>query len=398
MMKQAGTPMEYAQDPFLFPLIREPRSRWERAGLSERQERTFNRVATLLVALFLTGWTYTIGFAPREHLRADQPPVATLSDRLIRSPLASDAPPEPVFVVDQFVRGFEEDFEEQVGGLSGAVKVNIVNPGDSVNLPGMADSLPSGAQIVLRPTDGAGGTGGAEVPATQVPAGGGIWNLALRMRDAIRPASDVSVITLVPLSQKRGGRIGNYRIGNWPYEGGGAPKAIYRPPPGLIRVTPQNKETWLSEHIQLKDFITKGQENVWPKYVAVQPRILDKIELVVQELELMGHPVENIFAVSGFRTPAYNAGGGNTSGRGALSRHMYGDAMDIAIDNDRNGVMDDLNGDGRITLADARVIGTAVDRVEAKYPQLVGGMHYYPPTGGHRGMVHIDTRGYRARW
>jgi hypothetical protein len=25
-------------------------------------------------------------------------------------------------------------------------------------------------------------------------------------------------------------------------------------------------------------------------------------------------------------------------------------------------------------------------------------MHYYPPTGGHQGMVHIDTRGFRARW
>lgn len=394
----AAAPMEYAQDPFLFPLVREPRSRWERAGLSERQERTFNRVATLLVGLFLTGWTYTIGFAPRAHLRADQPPVASITDRLIRSPLASDAAPEPAFLVDQFVRGFEASFEEQVGGLSGAVKVSIVNPGDSIDLPGSADSLPADAQIVLRPTDGAGGTGAAEVPATQAPAQGGIWNLVLRMRDAIRPASDVSVITLVPLSEKRAGRIGSYRIGNWPYEQGGAPKAIYRPPPGLIRVTQENKEMWLSEHIQLKDFITKGQENVWPKYVAVQPRVLDKIELVVQELELMGHPVENIFAVSGFRTPAYNAGGGNTVGRGALSRHMYGDAMDIAIDNDRNGIMDDLNGDGRINLADARVIGAAVDRVEKKYPQLVGGMHYYPPTGGHQGMVHIDTRGYRARW
>ena len=59
--------------------------------------------------------------------------------------------------------------------------------------------------------------------------------------------------------------------------------------------------------------------------------------------------------------------------------------MDIAVDNDRNGIMDDLNGDGRINLSDARVIGQAVDRVEAKHPELVGGMHYYPPTGGHQG-------------
>ena len=389
--------MEYAQDPFLFPLIREPRSRWERAGLSQRQERMFNRVATLLVGLFLVGWVYTLVFAPRAYLRADQPPIARISAQLIRSPLAVDAAPEPAFLVDEFVRSFEEDFAQEVGGLSGDIKVSIVNPGDSLNLPGMADSLPEGAQIVLQPTDGAGGTGTA-LPAGQAPSSGGIWNLVLRMRDAVRPASDVSVITLVPLSEKRGGSIGSYRIGNWPYESGGAPKPVYRPPAGLIRVTPENKEMWLSEHIQLKDFITKGQENVWPKYVAVQPRVLDKVELVIQELEAMGHPVKNIFAVSGFRTPAYNAGGGNTAGRGQLSRHMYGDAMDIAVDNDSNGIMDDLNGDGRINLSDARVIGAAVDRVEKKYPTLVGGMHYYPPTGGHQGMVHIDTRGFRARW
>jgi uncharacterized protein YcbK (DUF882 family) len=385
--------MEYAHDPFLFPLVREPSSRWERSGLSEKQERAFNRVATLLAGLFLVGWMYTIFFAPRADLMADGPPVARISTQLIRSPLAKDAAPEPVFLVDEFVRSFEAQFEKQVGGLSGAVKVDIVEPGDSVSLPG--GSLPQGAQIVLTSTDSA--AGGTQ-PATGTPGRSGIWNVVLQMRDAVRPASDVSVITLVPLSAKRAGRIGNYRIGNWPNEQGGATNPIYRPPAGMIEVTPQNRDTWLSEHIQLKDFITKGQENVWPKYVVVQPRILDKIELVIQELELMGHPVENIFAVSGFRTPAYNAGGGNTSGRGKLSRHMYGDAMDIAVDNDKNNIMDDLNGDGRINLSDARVIGQAVDRVEKKYPAMVGGMHYYPPTGGHQGMVHIDTRGFRARW
>jgi uncharacterized protein YcbK (DUF882 family) len=389
--------MEYARDPFLFPLVHEPLSRWERAGLSERQERTFNRVATLLVGTFLVGWIYTLVFAPRKDLRAEVP-VASITSQIIRSPLAADAPPAPAFVMDNFIRQFEADFEKDVGGLSGAIKVSIVQPGDSLQLPGAADSLPDGARVVLAPTDGTGALPGAEQPADAAPSESGVWNLVLRMRDAARPASDVSVITLVPLSEKRNGSIGSYRIGNWPFEQGGAPKPVYRPPAGLIRVTPQNKDIWLSEHIQLKDFITKGQEDVWPKYVAVQPRVLDKVELVIQELELMGHPVENIFAVSGFRTPAYNAGGGNTVGRGQLSRHMYGDAMDIAVDNDRNNIMDDLNGDGRINLNDARVIGEAVDRVERKYPQLVGGMHYYPPTGGHQGMVHIDTRGFRARW
>jgi len=210
---------------------------------------------------------------------------------------------------------------------------------------------------------------------------------------------NLQVIRMVPMSVKRGGSVGRYKIGNWPCEVGRCPaNPIYQTPKGMIEVTPQNKEIFLSEHIQLKDFITKLQENVWPKYVVVNPKNLDKIELVVKELEAMGYPVDNLFAVSGFRSPWYNASGGSTAGRGQLSRHMWGDAMDIAVDNDRNGIMDDLNRDGAINLKDARIIGQAVDRVEKKYPSLVGGMHYYPPTGGHKGMVHIDTRGNRARW
>lgn len=384
--------MEYARDEFLFPLWTEPYSRWERSGLDPRKERIFNGVAGLLVAVFLAGWVYTLGFAPREYLDPNQPAVARLSTELMRSPLNAETAPEPAFLVDAFVQSFESDFEEQAGGQSGALKVDIVKPGERVDLPAGADSLPAGAQIVLQNEEG------ERIPASGTPTQSGIWNLVLQVRDAVRPASDVHVITLVPLSDKKNGRIGTYNIGNWPYEQGGAPKEVYRPPAGLIQVTPENRDLWLSEHIQLKDFITKGQENVWPKYVAVQPRVLDKVELVIQELQSMGHPVTNIFAVSGFRTPSYNAGGGVTTGRGKLSRHMYGDAMDIAVDNDNNGIMDDLNGDGSINLADARVIGAAVDRVEAKYPNLVGGMHYYPPTGGHQGMVHIDTRGFRARW
>ena len=47
--------MEYTEDHLLFPLVTEPKSRWEKAGLSPRQEASFNRVSLLLVALFLTG-------------------------------------------------------------------------------------------------------------------------------------------------------------------------------------------------------------------------------------------------------------------------------------------------------------------------------------------------------
>ena len=382
--------MEYAEDHFLFPLVTENRSRWEKAGLSPRQERSFNRVSTLLVAMFVTGWLYSIFIAPRADLLG-RPPVARISGAITRTPLAVDAPPEAAFVTDRVVQAFSADFQREVAGASGAVRVKVLKPGETLETP----EVPQGAQVELHPR---GGTAGGAVAADQPGQAPGIWNVVLKMANAIRPAADVAVITLVPLSAKQNGRIGGYRIGSWPFERGGAPKPIYEPPPGLVKVTRENMNLWVSEHVQLGDFVTKGQTEVWPKYVAMQPRELDKVELTLQELEREGHPVKNIFVVSAFRTPSYNESGGDPSGRAALSRHMYGDAMDIAIDNDNDGFMDDLNGDGRVNVEDARVLGRAAERVEEAHPELVGGIGIYTPTGAHHGFVHIDTRGYRARW
>jgi len=399
--------MEHAHDPWLFPLVREPASRWERSGLTPDQERWFNRVSLGLFVLFVLGWGYAIGLrlaqpAPTDAAATLTPVLGPSSpsslgdpnapplpgERITRNPLSPGADPiAPTLtaaVLGRTARDYAASLPREVRGHSGNVYVQILEPEEEPALPAagrgeLAFSL--GDRI-------AGNLGGA-----------GVWNVVLRSGSRQAAVPNLAVIRTVPMSAKKNGRIGAYRIGNWPCEVGDCPgNPIYATPAGMIEVTPENKEMFLSKHIQLKDFITKLQDDVWPKYVVVNPKLLDKIELVVLELEAMGHPVSNLFAVSGFRSPWYNANGGTTAGRGALSRHMYGDAMDIAVDNDRNGIMDDLNGDGRINLADARVIGAAVDRVERKYPDLVGGMHYYPPTGGHRGMVHIDTRGNRARW
>jgi hypothetical protein len=77
---------------------------------------------------------------------------------------------------------------------------------------------------------------------------------------------------------------------------------------------------------------------------------------------------------------------------------MFGDAADIFVDDDGDGWMDDLNGDGRVDIEDAKVILRSVDRVEREHPELVGGAGIYAASGGHGPFIHIDTRGYRARW
>lgn len=80
------------------------------------------------------------------------------------------------------------------------------------------------------------------------------------------------------------------------------------------------------------------------------------------------------------------------------SRHQYGDAADVYVVNGSRDWMSDLNNDGAVDTRDARVLASAAERVERKYPELVGGIGVYTATSAHGPFVHIDVRGKRARW
>jgi hypothetical protein len=212
------------------------------------------------------------------------------------------------------------------------------------------------------------------------------------------PAAGVSLIVMKPFSAKVDGRIGSYRMGNWPYERGTPRSPNYAPPKGFIEVTPENFGTRVSEHFTVGQFLTKDQGNVWPKYLVLDRRLLDKLELTIAELQHMGYPVKNFSIMSGFRTPQYNVRGVGSGGRSAVSRHQYGDASDVYPDDNGDGRMDDLNRDGRVDLKDAKILASAAEVVERKNPQLVGGIGIYPANSAHGPFVHIDARGTRARW
>jgi len=373
--------MSHDLDDQLFPVRRPPESFWERTGLTHRQRQVLDGSLALLLMLFTVGWIYSAVDA----IRRGEAPTVTREIAARGAPFGSGSAPDAAFALDALVQQLV-DWEE-IRGESGELQVLFQEPGDSIVLP---DSVASQVEIEYVPPDG----GAAGTPGATEPSQDGVWNLLLRVGNAVRQVPRLNVVTLTPASALTGGRIGEYRVGEWP-SGEGA----YAPPRGFVQVTPATMDTYVSTHFQLKDFLTKGQEGVWPKYVVLSPRLLDKLELTLQELERRGHPVEDVFVVSGFRTPIYNQTGGDTRGRGALSRHMYGDAADIAIDNDGDGCMDDLTGDGRVDVEDARVIVEAAEQVERDHPQLIGGIGIYAPVrGSHCGMVHIDTRGTRARW
>jgi uncharacterized protein YcbK (DUF882 family) len=51
-----------------------------------------------------------------------------------------------------------------------------------------------------------------------------------------------------------------------------------------------------------------------------------------------------------------------------------------------------------VDTRDAGVLASAAERVEQRYPQLIGGIGIYKATDAHGPFVHIDVRGNRARW
>lgn len=206
-------------------------------------------------------------------------------------------------------------------------------------------------------------------------------------------------ITMRPFREKLGAHVGPYHVGYWPAERRIVRAASYENPEGFIEVTKENQDTYVSDHFRLRDFLTHDQASVWPKYLVLREALIDKLELVIADIELRGVEVNHVVVLSGFRTPQYNAlGVGDRGGRAQDSRHQYGDAADIQIDNNRDGRMDDLNGDGRVDIRDVRVISDAVDNVERRYPDLVGGVGHYHAMGPSGPFAHIDVRGYRARW
>lgn len=204
-------------------------------------------------------------------------------------------------------------------------------------------------------------------------------------------------VNLVPFSAKKKGMLGTYRMGSWPAEQRSVTDR-YGNPAGFIQVTPENQDTRISEHFRLRDFLTKDQTSVWPKYLVLREDLIDKLELLIGALNKRGVNVARMSVMSGFRTPQYNERGVGVGGRAQNSRHQYGDAADVFVDNDGNGGMDDLNGDGRVNTADARWLAQVVEAVEQEHPALTGGVGIYSATNAHGPFVHVDVRGVKARW
>lgn len=374
------------------PLFPTPAVRhWSHSGLSARHEQRFNWIATGIIVLFVAAWVGAIVDTRRRYREAKlrealtgvPAPSALSPTHQISASLLDPRAPTTAFMNEAML-----SYVDPLRGQSGKLRFATRTPGATI-----VPDVPREASAVLTEKDE------PVVTPFTAPEKPGVYKMAVKIDEAMRAIEGISIITLVPFQQKKRGKIGLYYLGSWPYEEGGKPRtASYAPPSGFIEVTRENQDTYVSDHFRLRDFLTKDQREVWPKYLLLNPKLIDKLELAIAELEARGIRVKHMQVMSGFRTPRYNHSGGNVAGRANLSRHMYGDAADVFVDNDRNGMMDDINGDGRVTVRDAEVLSQAVERVERAHPSLVGGIGVYSACCGHGPFTHVDVRGLRARW
>jgi hypothetical protein len=219
---------------------------------------------------------------------------------------------------------------------------------------------------------------------TIAPRRPGFYHLSVLRGSAREILSEPTLVVMVPFDQKLGGRVNGYRIGTYLAERLGS---RYDRPLGFIEVRPEMLDLAVTKHLKLGDFVTHDdQGDVWPKYVALDPRLLDKLELVFSDLGSRLRPGLGVDMHSGFRTPSHNA---HVERAARDSRHQYGDAADVVVD---------ANGNGRIDSGDQRLVVAAVEEVERTHPDLVGGLGIYNSHIYSTPYVHIDARGKRSRW
>ncbi len=271
------------------------------------------------------------------------------------------------------------------------VRVLTVLPGETVILEVL--DRDQGAGCVAQPEAG-----------QLLPLGEGRWEWRSPSQPGLYPirldsgggkSVTLQAFVIVPFDRLQDGVLNGYRIGRYP-EKPLRGLADYIQPAGFVEVTRENENVQVSPHFRLGQFLCK-QPAGSRKYVVLNERLLLALEYILKRVNEAGFRATTFTIMSGYRTPAYNSSLGNVH----YSMHQWGGAADIFIDENGDGMMDDLNGDGRSDIRDAELLYRLIDQAAAQPESqgLIGGLGKYRATDAHGPFVHIDVRqGRQARW
>lgn len=322
------------------------------------------------------------------------------------APSASEAwharfasPAHEVAVVDSIsVEGFSPQrtpFHVSFGDhqIGHRVMAMFVLPNQTVPVAVQGEFAPNDQRFEFSGGVGRAWTAGANRWMWTAPEKPGVYPIEIGEHGS-RQRMTINVFVMVPNSAMRNGSLNGYRIGRYPAKRTGF-EANYAPPVGFVEVTPELEAVAVSPHFTLGQFVCKQQGS--PRYLVLRPDLLVKLEEMLAMLNDRGVEANTFSISSAYRTPFYNRAIGNET---SFSRHHYGDAADIIVDEDGDHRMDDINRDGRHSFADARVLEGIVAEMNrsVRFASLVGGLGTYAPTHGHGGFVHVDVRGFDVRW
>jgi len=256
-----------------------------------------------------------------------------------------------------------------------------VMPGERVTLSVEGEN--TGWSVTAgEPSSGSGSIFYWEAPRTH-----GIYSLDVSCGDAMQ---SFSIIVPVESCRWRTTSLNSFPMGSY-----GDGNGMERKPRYFVELNSRNSGTRVSTHMTLGQFLCHV-EGRYPQYMALDLRLVDKLEALLEAVSEVYPQACDIHNISGFRTPAYNAAIGNETSE---SLHLYGAAADIWIEGwPPNDLMDDIDRNKRVDVYDGEYLVELVRVLEATGEVVTGGASAYRWIPTHGPFVHIDVRGSRAVW
>lgn len=216
------------------------------------------------------------------------------------------------------------------------------------------------------------------------------------------------LLVIYPFDREGSGVIEGYPIGLYPNEKAEnvrepvlSHRDAYSPPQYFIKVTPESASAPISKHFTLGNF-SPASEKGKVHFIALNPSLVQRLEDLISALQEKGVKVTTLTILRGFMTPSQvellRRKGLDIA---QFTRTIYGDSAIFIIDENNDGIMDDLTGDGKVDQEDFEVIAGIMTRLEDG-TKLFGGLgfskNFKDPGYRDTPNIQIDTRGWRTRW
>ena len=216
--------------------------------------------------------------------------------------------------------------------------------------------------------------------------------------------AEINLIVQYPFDRYVGS-IEGYPIGFYPDEDEkNAPPVVanhkdkYQPPGWFIKVTKENSGLYISKHFKLGAFATSWDNSDFT-FIALSKNLVNKLEMIIKKLNDSGTTVSNLHILKGFESPVTfekKRKAGYTISK--YSRHQYGDSVAFIIDENNDGVMDDLNGDGNVDITDLEKVKSIITLIESQQGEYGGLGLIMSDKEFNTPYIQIDTRGFGSRW